>query len=253
MPPSSAEALAPAAATSSSVPASTEALDLADDSSAAPASTEALDLADASPATGVPPPADLVELPPAPAALTPSTSAVAAPIILKPESAEESLPDPASGPVSEPGPEPVSLPEVGAIPEPAEAVVTAAPNDHEHPEPAPEPERVSLLPPPVGEPILLSENTEETFRGGSGAIDRRYQPIEIEVGTQFRAPDWEDTSIITRPPVDLNHNGLWDIYRCSIHESYGTENGWEFVQKAYRDDDGRFRLVIDTDHPVGPC
>lgn len=237
LPPSSAEALAPAAATSSSVPASTEALDLADDSSAAVA----------------PPTSDPVESTPTAAALAPSTSAVAAPIILEPDAAEESLPDSASDPVSEPEPEPVSLPEVGAIPEPAKAVVTAAPNDHEHPEPAPEPERVSLLPPPVGEPILLSENTEETFRGGSGAIDRRYQPIEIEVGTQFRAPDWEDTSIITRPPVDLNHNGLWDIYRCSIHESYGTENGWEFVQKAYRDDDGRFRLVIDTDHPVGPC
>lgn len=213
----------------------------------------------------VPLPTDPVESPPATDALAPSTSAVAAPIILEPELAEESLPDPSPSLVPDPEPEPVSLPEVGAVPKPAEAVVTIAPDDHEHPEPqpepqsepepepAPEPERVSSLPEPVGEPVLLAENIEEAFRGGSGAIRARYLPIEIEVGTQFRAPDWEATSIVTRPPVDLNHGGLWDIYRCSVHEAYGGKNGWEFVQKAYRDDDGRFRLVIDTDHPVGPC
>ena len=119
----------------------------------------------------------------------------------------------------------------------------------------PKPETESLLPEPVGEPILLAENTEEIFRGGSGAIRARYQPIEIEVGTRITPPDWEAPSIVTRLPVDLNHNGLWDIYHCQVHEAYGGQpgTGWEFVQKAYRDDDGRFRLVIDTDHPVGPC
>lgn len=160
----------------------------------------------------------------------------------------------------------MSLAEVVAVPEPAEAVVIAAPDDHghdhgpghEHPEPtaepAPKPESspASSLPEPVGEPILLAENTEETFSAG-GWIEARYQPIEIEVGTQFRAPDWEAFSIVTRPPVDLSHNGLWDIYRCSVHEAYGAENGWEFVTYAYRDDDGRFRLVVGSARPIGPC
>lgn len=158
----------------------------------------------------------------------------------------------------------MSLAEVVAVPEPAEAVVTAVPadhdHDHEHPEPTTEPEPAqktesspaSSLPEPVGEPILLAENTEETFSDG-GWIEARYQPIEIEVGTQFRAPDWEAVSIVTRPPVDLSHNGLWDIYRCSVHEAYGAENGWEFVTYAYRDDDGRFRLVVGSARPIGPC
>ena len=173
----------------------------------------------------------------------------------------------AQDPTPEPEPEPVSLPEVGAVPEPAEAVVAASPDDHEHehlapePEPAPEPqsdpapapEAASSLPPPVGEPVLLAENTEETFIDSSGWLEARYQPIEIEVGTQIRAPDWEATSIVTRPPVDLAHNNLWDIYRCSIHEAYGAVNGWEFVTYAYRDDDGRFRLVVGSARPVGPC
>lgn len=247
VPPSSAEALAPAAATSSSVPASTEALDLADDSSAAV----------------TPPTTDPVGSTPTTAALALSTSAVAAPIILEPDAAEESLPDSAPVPAAEPEPEPVSLPEAGAVPEPLEAVVTASPHDHEHPElepapepqsdPAPEPEAASSLPPPVGELVLLAENTEETFIDGSGWLEARYQPIEIEVGTQIRAPDWEATSIVTRPPVDLAHNNLWDIYRCSIHEAYGAVNGWEFVTYAYRDDDGRFRLVVGSARPVGPC
>lgn len=253
VPPSSAEALAPAAATSSSVPASTEALDLADDSSAAVA----------------PPTSDPVESTPTAAALAPSTSAVAAPIILEPDAAEESLPDSAPVPAAEPEPEPVSLPEAGAVPEPLEAVVTASPDDHEHehehpePEPAPEPqsdpapepEAASSLPPPVGEPVFLAENTEETFIDGSGWLEARYQPIEIEVGTQIRPLKWEAPSIVTRPPVDLGHAGLWDIYHCQVHEAYGGPpgTGWEFVTYAYRDEDGRFRLVVGSARPVGPC
>ena len=152
----------------------------------------------------------------------------------------------------------MSLAEVVAVPEPTEAVVTAAPDDHghdhdhKHPEPTTEPAPASSLPAPVGEPILLAENTEETFSDG-GWVEARYQPIEIEVGTQFRAPDWEAVSIVTRPPVDLSHNGLWDVYRCSVHEAYDAENGWEFVTYAYRDDDGRFRLVVGSARPIGPC
>lgn len=108
------------------------------------------------------------------------------------------------------------------------------------------------MPEPVGEPILLAENTEETFRGGSGAIDRRYQPVKIEIGTRISKSD--GSTIVTRM-VDLKHNGLWNIYECDIHEAYGGPpgTGWEFVSYAYRDADGRFRIVIDTDHPVGPC
>lgn len=247
LPPSSAEALAPAAATSSAVPASTEALDLADDSSAAVA----------------PPSTNPVESTPTTAALAPSTSVVAAPIILEPELAEEPLPDSASE--SEPEPEPVSLPEIGAVPEPAEAVVAASPHDHEHPEPEPAPEpqsdpapapsAASSLPPPVGEPVLLAENTEETFIDGSGWLEARYQPVEVEVGTRIRPLKWEAPSIVTRPPVDLGHAGLWDIYHCQVHEAYGGPpgTGWEFVTYAYRDEDGRFRLVVGSARPVGPC
>lgn len=241
-PPSSAEALALPAATSSAVPTSTKALDLADDSSA----------------IVVPPTVDPVELPPTTDALAPSTSAVAAPIILEPELAEESLLDPSPGPAPEPEPEPVSLPEVGAVPEPAEAVVTTTPDNHEHPEPepAPEPEpgTASSLPPTVGEPILLAENTEETFIDGSGWIEARYQPVEVKIGTQLSIPGGDGSTIVTRM-VDLAHNGLWDIYKCDIHQAYGGSpgTGWEFVGYAYRDDDGRFRLVVGSSRPVGPC
>ena len=233
-------------------PSSAEALAASDGPSAAVAAPEPIEPTQPGPpSTASAPTTAVLSTDPAPTTveLVSSTSAVDTPVILKPEL------DPGPTTESEPQPdsEPVSLAEAGAVPEPAEAVVTAAPDDHGHEHPEPTTAPVSSLPEPVGEPILLAENTEETFRGGSGAIRARYQPIEVEVGTQFRAPDWEATSIVTRPPVDLNHNGLWDFYYCSIHEAYGGENGWEFVQKAYRDDDGRFRLVIDTDHPVGPC
>ena len=156
----------------------------------------------------------------------------------------------------------MSLAEVGAVPEPTEAAVIASPADHDHeqPEPTPEPEPqpepelepVSSLPSPVGEPILLTENTEESFRGGSGWIEVRFQPIEIEIGTRISKSD--GSTIVTRM-VDLEHNSLWNIYECDVHEAYGGAlgTGWEFVSEAYRDEDGRFRIVIDTDHPVGPC
>lgn len=234
-PPSSAEALAPAIATSSAVSASTEALDPAGDG----------------PAVVAPPTTEPVESPPATDMPVPSTLAAAAPVILEPELAEEPLSE--SDSASKPEPEPVSLPEVGAVPEPTEAVVTAAPDDHEHP--APEPDPTPSLPAPVGEPIPLIENTEETFIDSSGWVEARYRPIEIEVGTQVTPTKWEAPSIVTRPPVDLGHAGLWDIYHCQVHEAYGGSpgTGWEFVTYAYRDEDGRFRLVVGSARPVGPC
>lgn len=230
LPSSSAEAFAPSDGPSSAVAAP----EPVEPTQPAPPSTEP------APTTAV------LSTDPAPIAaeLVSSTSAVAAPVVLAPEL------DPV--PTTESEPAPVSLAEAGAVPEPAEAVVTAAPDDHGHEHPEPTTVPVSSLPAPVGEPILLAENTEETFSDG-GWVEARYQPIEIEIGTQFQAPDWEAVSIVTRPPVDLAHNGLWDIYRCSVHEAYGAENGWEFVTYAYRDDDGRFRLVVGSARPVGPC
>lgn len=234
LPPSSAEALAASDGPSAAVPAP-EPVEpvLPVPPSTDPAPTTAVSSTDSAPTT-----AELVS----------STSAVKGPVILKPELD----PVPTTEFETGPEPEPVSLAEAGAVPEPAEAVVTAAPDDHGHEHPEPTTALVSSLPEPVGEPILLAENTEETFSDG-GWVEDRYQPIEIEIGTQFRAPDWEAVSIVTRPPVDLAHNGLWDIYRCSVHEAYGTENGWEFVTYAYRDDDGRFRLVVGSARPIGPC
>lgn len=234
LPPSSAEALAPSDGPSAAV-AAPEPIEpvLPVPPSTEPAPTTPVSSTDSAPTT-----AELVS----------STSAVDTPVILKPEL--DPVPTTESDP--RPDPEPVSLAEAGAVPEPAEAVVTAAPDDHGHEHPEPTTAPVSSLPEPVGEPILLAENTEETFSDG-GWVEDRYQPIEIEIGTQFRAPDWEAVSIVTRPPVDLSHNGLWDIYRCSVHEAYGTKNGWEFVTYAYRDDDGRFRLVVGSARPVGPC
>lgn len=230
LPPSSAEALAPSDGPSSAV--------------AAPEPVEPTQ--SAPPSTASAPTTAVLSTDPAPTAaeLVSSTSAVADPVVLAPEL------DPV--PTTESEPAPVSLAAAGAVPEPAEAVVTAAPDDHGHEHPELTTAPVSSLPEPVGAPILLAENTEETFSDG-GWVEDRYQPIEIEIGTQFQAPDWEAVSIVTRPPVDLAHNGLWDVYRCSVHEAYGAENGWEFVTYAYRDDDGRFRLVVGSARPVGPC
>lgn len=240
LPPSSVEALAPSAAISTAV------------ANPAPEPPGPARLA---PAALASPPADLASAPPA----------VEVPVILKPELD----PVPTTGPAPLPEPEllpepvPVSLAEVGAVPEPAEAVVTDTPDDHghEHPEPNPAPEPgpappplASLLPPPVGELILLAENTEETFIDGSGWVEARYQPIEVEIGAQLSVPDGDGSTVVTRM-VDLEHNGLWDIYECDVHEAYGGPpgTGWEFAGYAYRDPDGRFRLVVGSARPVGPC
>lgn len=238
LPPSSAEALAPSAAVSTTV---------------------------ATPAPEPTGPAPLAPIDPAPitADLVPAPPAVEIPVILKPELDPTPTTEPEPRP--DPAPEPVSLVEVGAVPEPAEAVVTDTPADHghEHPEPNPAPEPgpapeplppASSLPPPVGELILLAENTEETFIDGSGWVEARYQPIEVEIGAHLSMPGGDGSTIVTRM-VDLEHNGLWDIYRCDVHEAYGGPpgTGWEFVGYAYRDQDGRFRLVVGSSRPVGPC
>lgn len=236
-----------------------------------PGPAEALGGAPAAPPPEAPPTSGPVE-PTSTAAEPVPTTPVAAPVVVAPEPAEEPLPAPERAPVSAPAldpvPEPVSLPAADTVPEPAEALVTASPDDHDHehlepaPEPhpapdaasAPEPEPVSLLPEPVGEPILLAENTEETFIDGSGWVEARYQPIEVEIGTQLSVPGGDGSTIVTRM-VDLEHNGLWDIYECDVHEAYGGPpgTGWEFVGYAYRDEDGRFRLVVGSARPVGPC
>ncbi|MYE65022.1 MAG: hypothetical protein F4231_03770 [Acidimicrobiaceae bacterium] len=101
------------------------------------------------------------------------------------------------------------------------------------------------LPEPVGEPVTLVADEDDSFVSGSGRRIVRSEPAAIQVGTVLGR--WEDGSIasIVTEIEDLG-SGWWQVVVCTIHESFvlaGVGNvGWQGVAYAWQEDDGRLRV-----------
>ena len=169
----------------------------------------------------------------------------------------EPEPEPQPEPVPEPVPEPEPEPEPGRVPEPEPEPVVGRPVDRADicdlvagtwdtsvsPPQCVNPTRVfEPLPEPVGEPVTLVADEQDSFVSGSGRRIVRSEPTEMRVGSiiQGEAAD----SIVTE--IEDIGSGWWQVVVCAIHEFYvlaGVGNvGWQFVAYAWREEDGRFRI-----------
>ena len=114
------------------------------------------------------------------------------------------------------------------------------------------------LPVPVGEPVTLETDEDDSFVSGSGRRVVRFEPATIEVGTVLgRYEDGSVASIVTE--IEDLGSGWWQVVVCTSHESFVLAEvgnvGWQFVAYAWREDDGRFRIEQDNWGPGndGPC
>ena len=111
------------------------------------------------------------------------------------------------------------------------------------------------LPEPVGEPVTLVADEDDSFVSGSGRQIVRSEPVTLQVGSVI--PGAAD-SIVTEIE-QLALPGWWQVVVCTIHESFVLADvgnvGWQFVAYAWRDDDGRFRIEKGNWGPGndGPC
>ena len=168
--------------------------------------------------------------------------------VLEPEPEPEQVPvlepEPVPEPVSVPEPEPVagrpvSRPDICDLVEGAWDTSVSPPQ-------CVNPTRVfEPLPEPVGEPVTLVTDEDDSFVSGSGRRVARSEPVAIHVGTVLDR--WEDGSIATIvTEIEDLGSGWWQVVVCTIHESFvlaGVGNvGWQAVAYAWREDDGRLRV-----------
>ena len=114
------------------------------------------------------------------------------------------------------------------------------------------------LPEPVGDPVTVVTDEDDSFVSGSGRRVVRTEPAAIQVGTVLgQYEDGSIASIITE--IESLGSGWWQVVVCAIHESFvlpevGNE-GWQFVAYAWQEADGRFRIEQDNWGPGddGPC
>ena len=187
---------------------------------------------------------------------------------LEPQPELEPEPVPEPEPVAEPEPEPEPEPELVSLPEPEGAPITRESlcdlvegtwDTSISPPVCANPSRVfAPLPEPVGEPVTLVADEDDSFVSGSGRRIVRSEPVSIQVGTVLGR--WEDGSIATIvTEIEDLGSGWWQVVVCTTSESFvlaAVGNvGWQFVAYAWREDDGRFRVEQDNWGPGndGPC
>ena len=115
------------------------------------------------------------------------------------------------------------------------------------------------LPEPVGVPVTLVADEDDSFVSGSGRRIVRSEPLALQIGTVTVLNDDGSPAAIVIDIEELALPGWWQITECVVHPSFVLADvgnvGWEFVAYAWRTDDGAFRVEMDNWGPGndGPC